>query len=181
VFDFTPSSCREDATRGESRLKRTGAGISTLAASVVLVLVVALALSVGAYVSYQSSSTTATTHSSTATTASTGIDGVVTGYVTVGPSQSSCTAGQQCNENMTGYSLVFTPQCTAGSSDCQARTAALTSWGHYSILLPAGNYSVTGLYPSCSWVGCSSAFPKTIAVEGGMQLVFNVDIDTEIG
>jgi len=80
---------------------------------------------------------------------------------------------------MSGYSLVFTPQCL-GPSNCEASKAALSPAGHYSILLPAGNYSVTGLYPSCNWMSCPSAFPKSVAVEGGMQLVFNVDIDTGI-
>jgi hypothetical protein len=29
-------------------------------------------------------------------------------------------------------------------------------------------------------MGCASAFPKTVVVEGGMQLVFNINIDTGI-
>jgi hypothetical protein len=80
---------------------------------------------------------------------------------------------------MTGYSLVFTPQC-AGQSGCGSILAPLAPGGHYAVLLDPGEYSVTGLSPSCQWVGCASAFPRTVAVEGGMQLVFNVDIDTGI-
>ena len=81
---------------------------------------------------------------------------------------------------MSGYSLVFTPQCVEYSQNCQAMKAELSPAGHYSILLSPGNYSASGLYPSCPWVGCSSAFPKTVTVEGGMQIVFNVNIDTGI-
>jgi hypothetical protein len=123
--------------------------------------------------------TSSTTTTSSGTISNSGIQGIVTGYVTVGPSQPVCSENQSCNENMSGYSLVFTSQCS-GSSSCLASKAVLSPGGHYSILLPAGNYSVTGLYPSCNWMGCSSAFPKMVAVEGGMQLVFNVDIDTGI-
>lgn len=120
---------------------------------------------------------TTTQNSSTTTEPST--QGVVIGYVTVGPSQPVCYVNQPCDENMSGYSLLFTPQCP-GSSSCQVRMAGLSQSGHYSITLPPGNYSVAGLYPSCKWMGCSSAFPKTVSVEGGMQLVFNVNIDTGV-
>jgi hypothetical protein len=81
---------------------------------------------------------------------------------------------------MTGYSLLFTPNCHGSTAGCQPDKAVLSPAGHYSILLPAGNYTVTGLDPSCSWVGCSTAFPKTVVVEGGMQVVFNINIDTGI-
>ena len=121
----------------------------------------------------------ATSEASSSTQEVSGIQGIVTGYVTVGPSQPSCPTGQACDVNMTGYALVFTPQCAA-TIGCQSSTAELSPGGHYSILLPAGNYSVTGLSPSCDWVGCSSAFPKSVVVEGGMQLVLNVEIDTGI-
>jgi hypothetical protein len=138
-----------------------------------------IALLVGVYAdSTLGNGTTANQSSETSETPP--IQGVVTGYVTAGPSQPSCPTNQTCDENLSGYSLVFTPQCTVSASDCNATMAALGPGGHYSIFLPAGNYSVTGLYPSCDWVGCSSAFPKTITVEGGMQLVFNVGIDTGI-
>jgi hypothetical protein len=140
---------------------------------------VATAIVVGAYLNPASNGDTTTGTSSTSSAYS-GMQGVVAGYVTVGPSQPVCSANQTCNVNMSGYSLVFTPQCSGASSSCQARSAELSPSGHYSILLPAGNYSVTGLYPSCTWVSCSSAFPKTVAVEGGMQLVFNISIDTGI-
>jgi hypothetical protein len=112
-------------------------------------------------------------------TTGSGIDGVVTGYVTVGPSQPVCSTNQSCNENLTGYSLVFKELCT-GSMSCQTRMAQISPNGHYSILLPAGVYEVTGLSPSCAWVGCSSAFPVTMTVEGGMQLVRDFNIDTGI-
>jgi hypothetical protein len=163
----------------EFQLRKNSAIAKALAVAVGVVLIVVVALGVGLYLNSASNSGT-TTQTSSTTTADSGIQGVVTGYVTVGPSQPVCSANQTCNENMSGYSLVFTPQCSESPSNCQARTAELSPSGHYSILLPAGNYSVTGLYPSCNWMGCSSAFPKTITVEGGMQLVFSVDIDTGI-
>ncbi len=153
-------------------------GIASAAAFAVAVAVVALAVLVGTYVStVPNGGGTTTTQTSTAT--SSGMQGVVTGYVTVGPSQPVCYANQTCNVNMTGYSLVFTPQCGA-SHGCQPEMAQLSPSGHYSILLPEGVYTVTGLSPSCNWMGCASAFPKTVTVEGGMQLVFDVDIDTGI-
>lgn len=116
--------------------------------------------------------------SESATTTSAEIQGIVTGYVTVGPSQPACQAGQSCDENMSGYSLVFS-QCV-GSSGCLDMTAAIAPSGHYSILLSTGNYTVTGLTPSCEWPGCASAFPKTVAVQGGMQIVVDFEIDTGI-
>lgn len=115
----------------------------------------------------------------TSSTTTSGIDGVVTGYVTAGPSQPVCSTGQSCIENMSGYSIVFTPQCE-GHTACVVSTAPLSPSGHYSALLPAGTYTVTGLYPSCPWLGCSTAFPATVTVEGGMQTVFDVQIDTGI-
>ncbi|MDG7008850.1 MAG: hypothetical protein JRN06_11565 [Nitrososphaerota archaeon] len=105
------------------------------------------------------------------------MQGVVTGYVTAGPSQPDCPAGQSCNENMTGYSLVFTPQCSG--LGCAPSSAALNPSGHYSALLPAGTYSVT-LSPSCPWVGCASVFPQNVTVVGGGQLVQNFEISTGI-
>jgi len=156
--------------------KRAGTGASSTAA--VLVSIIAVVLLSGAYVTFTLNGTA--TQTSSTTTESSGIQGVVTGYVTVGPSQPVCPANQNCNVNMSGYSLVFAPQCSGSVSDCQTRVAQLTQWGHYAILLPAGVYTATGLYPSCGWMGCASAFPRTITVEGGMQLVFNVDIDTGI-
>lgn len=150
--------------------------IKALAAAVPIIVIALLAV---AYLgSTMNAGTSASLTSSTTVTGS-GIQGIVTGYVTVGPSQPVCSANQTCNEDMSGYSLVFTPRCSA-SSNCQAIKAELSPSGHYSILLPAGDYSVTGLYPSCNWMGCASAFPKTVAVEGGMQLVFNINVDTGI-
>ena len=128
-----------------------------------------------------SGTSTTETNSSSETTSQT-MNGVVTGFVTVGPSQPVCSANQSCNVDLTGYSLIFLTQCPGGSSSCQVQTimATLSPSGHYSVFVPAGNYTVTGLVPSCQWVGCSSAFPKSIVVEGGMQLVLNVNIDTGI-
>ena len=144
---------------------------------VFLVSMVAVIVVSGAYVAFGPASTSVP---SSSTTTSTGMQGIVTGYVTVGPSQPLCQVDQPCTVNMTGYSLVFTPKCPVASSLCQPTRAQLGPGGHYSILLPAGEYTVSGLYPSCTWMGCSSAFPKTVAVESGMQLVYNVDIDTGI-
>lgn len=144
------------------------------ALGVVAVIVAAILLGVYSDLGLNNGGTT-TQNSSTESS----IQGIVTGYVTAGPSQPVCYVNRPCDENMSGYSLVFTPQCL-GSPNCQARMAELSPGGHYSILLPPGNYSVTGLYPSCGWMGCASAFPRTVTVEGGMQLVFNVNVDTGI-
>jgi len=107
------------------------------------------------------------------------IQGIVTGSVTVSPSQPNCPANETCSVDMTGYSLVFTPQC-AGTTGCSPVLAPLAPGGHYAVLLTPGDYAVAGLSPSCEWVGCASVFPRTVTVEGGMQLVFNIDIDTGI-
>ena len=125
---------------------------------------------------------TSTGVTSTSTT-SHNLDGVVTGYVTVGPSQPVCQQNQSCTVDLTGYSLQFASVCAGNSGGTCARqnySTPISPSGHYSALLPAGNYSVTGLAPSCKWVGCSTTFPKTIAVQGGVQLVENFDIDTGI-
>ena len=132
-----------------------------------------IALFVGTYISVAGSQPTSTS------TSSSQIQGVVTGYVSVSPSEPNCPANQTCNVDMTGYSLVFTPQC-AGPSGCGPISSPLAPSGHYSVLLNPGTYSVTGLTPSCQWVGCATAFPRNVTVAGGMQLVFNVNIDTGI-
>lgn len=178
------------ATSSEFHLEKKRTNIRALSTVIVVVAIIVIALLVGVYLNstlnsrttltQTSSSTTTLTQTSSTTDTGSGIQGVVTGFVTVGPSQPTCSANQACTENMSGYSLVFTPQCSGSSSNCSASTAELSPSGHYSALLPAGNYTVTGLRPSCNWVGCSSAFPKTITVEGGMQLVVNFDIDTGI-
>ena len=121
----------------------------------------------------------------TSTTSQT-ISGVVTGYVTVGPSQPVCRQNQSCTVDITGYSVNFVLLCTvpgeSSSNSCQTRnySAAIAPSGHYSALLPAGNYSISGLSPSCKWMGCASTFPKSIEVEGGMQVVVDLNIDTGI-
>ena len=152
-----------------------------LASVVGFIPIIVIALLVGFYLNSTLNSTVNTVTNTTQTSSSTGsnseMEGIVTGYVTVGTSQSVCTSNQSCNENLRGYSVVFTLQCSQ-KSNCQTSMAAISPSGHYSILLPPGNYSVTGLYPSCDWTGCSSAFPQSVVVEGGMQLVFNINIGT---
>jgi hypothetical protein len=167
---------------GQSGSKGRWMAARGLASTVALIAVVAAAVVVGIY--FLGQAVAGGTTSSTLTTSSSGTEtamqGVVTGYVTVGPAQPVCSVNQNCNVNLTGYSLVFTPICSGSTSTCNSSSAPISPSGHYSVLLPAGNYTVTGLYPNCQWAGCSSAFPKGIAVQGGMQLVFDVSIDTGI-
>jgi len=149
--------------------------------SIVLTFVIVLGLAVALVFSGQNSTTQTTTSSSS----SSNIDGIVTGYVTVGPSQPVCLQNQSCNVNIGGYGLEFTLLCQGESTtptSCQNLnyTAEISPSGHYSALLPAGTYSITGMSPSCIWQGCSSTFPKTVVVEGGNQLVLNLNIDTGI-
>ena len=147
-----------------------------------ILLVVAILIVFAAYLNYGVTPAPSGTSTTSSETTSQAIRGVVTGLVTVGPSQPVCKANQSCNVNLTGYSLIFTSQCPTLSPSCQVQTflAPIYSSGHYSLLLPAGNYTVSGISPSCQWMGCSSQFPKSIAVEGGMQLEFDVSIDTGI-
>jgi hypothetical protein len=112
----------------------------------------------------------------TSSSSSQNIDGVVTGYLTVEPSWPLCSQNKSCTVNLADYSLIFKSQCSNASCQVQTFLAPVSPSGHYSVLLPAGNYVVSGLSPSCIWIGCSTAFPKTIVVQGGMQLVVNVDI-----
>lgn len=135
------------------------------------VVVVVILLCFGAYVSYNS-----TTSQTTSTSNS--IQGVVTGLVTVGPSQPICSANQSCTVDLSGYSLEFTSTC--GVASCQTFLATISPSGHYAILLSPGQYSITGIVPSCNWLGCSSAFPRTVEVTGGSQLVVDISIDTGI-
>ena len=151
-------------------------GVSTAAAFAAVVILVALGA--GALAVFGPGGGGGPGSSSSSTTAPS-IQGIVTGYVTAGPSQPVCSENQTCNEDMSGYSLVFVALC-GGPSSCQTESAPLNSAGHYSILLPPGDYSVTGLEPSCPWMGCSSAFPKSVTVQGGMQEVLNIGIDTGI-
>lgn len=155
----------------------------------VLVVIVVFAAAAIAYAASRTSminlETTSTLSSSAQSSvgtssgsSSSSMEGVVSGYVIASPSQPTCSSGQNCDENMTGYELVFTAVC--GSSSCQSQMAPLNPAGHYSILLAAGRYTVTGLSPNCPWTGCSAAFPQTVTAVGGMQVEFNVDIDTGI-
>jgi hypothetical protein len=158
------------------------ASITSRQSGLWLIPFVVILLIFGAYLIYTSSAPDETSTNTSTSTSSQTIGGVVTGLVTVGPSQPVCSANQSCNVNLTGYSLVFVSQCPDTQTSCQVQTimAQLSPSGHYSIFVPGGNYTVTGLAPSCAWIGCSSAFPKSIVVEGGMQLEFDVNIDTGI-
>ena len=157
------------------KMRAISKAMPTVAVFVTITVLIILA---GAYLNLANNGATSTTTSSTGPTSE--IQGVVTGYVTVGPSQPVCTVGQACNVNMSGYEIVFTSQCQQAANSCPVSMAPLSPAGHYSILLSPGTYSVTGLYPSCKWLGCASAFPKTVTVEGGVQLVVNFVIDTGI-
>lgn len=151
-------------------MESTGGKANTVLFPVVIIAVVCILL--GAYLSVPLSGPES---SSTATSV---VKGVVTGYVTAGPSQPTCSTGQSCIENMSGYSLVFTPQCEGLA--CVVSMAPLSPSGHYSALLVPGTYTITGLYPSCPWLGCSQAFPKMVTVQGGLQTVLDIQIDTGI-
>ncbi len=146
----------------------------------IVVVLAAVSLYLAAFAGGSSSTSTSSTTSQST------IQGIIAGTVTVGPSQATCSANQACTEDLTGYSLVFTSQCgTAGmasSTTCERQnfTAAIAPSGHYSILLAPGDYSITGMSPSCSWVGCSTTFPKAVTVLAGQQIIVNVDVDTGI-
>ncbi len=152
--------------------------VGTSSAVAAFVSIMAIVVAGGAYLTFSQNGPPSPTQ--TSTTSGSGIQGVVTGYVTVGPSQPVCRANQTCDVNMTGYSLIFTPMCSGSGPECAPKLAELSPSGHYSILLPPGDYAVTGLSPTCTWMGCPNAFPKTITVVSGMQLVFDVSIDTGI-
>jgi hypothetical protein len=155
-----------------------------IAISFVLVLIVLGAAIMIDSAQDRNSSIVATTTSSSG---SQGMQGILTGYVTVGPSQPVCLSNESCTVDMTGYSLEFVSQCTNSSSTmtspiCETQTyyAQLSPAGHYAILLTQGTYEMTTLLPSCSWMGCSSTFPMLVEVVGGQQIVVNVNIDTGI-
>jgi hypothetical protein len=139
-----------------------------------LVLAIVVSGLAGAEVGYslKGSATVTTTSTSTVTTSvsettSSEIQGIVTGIVTV--------EGQTASSNLSNYALVFVPQCSLGPN-CLTSLANIYPTGHYSILLNPGNYTVFWLFPSCSWAGCSSAFPQKVTVVGGMQVVLNIDL-----
>lgn len=150
----------------------------SLFAFAVVVLVMVVGIFTAAYLS-PGPNPGGTTQSSSGPTSSL-IQGVVTGFVTVGPSQPSCPSGQSCDVNMSGYSILFEPSCLGTEAPCKVMSAALSQSGHYSILLDPGDYSVTGLSPSCGWLGCSTAFPESVIVQSGVQTVLNFQIDTGI-
>ena len=81
-----------------------------------LLLVVAVLVVFGVYLIYASVHSGQDTTSSVETnsaTSSLAISGVVTGLVTVGPSQPVCSPNQSCSVNLTGYSLIFASQCSS--------------------------------------------------------------------
>ncbi|MDG6990517.1 MAG: hypothetical protein JRM99_03740 [Nitrososphaerota archaeon] len=106
-----------------------------------------------------------------------GSGGTVEGVVSVGPAQPVCGAGMSCNVNMSGYSLIFTPDCS-GLCSPLSRVAPLQADGSYSIALAAGKYTVS--MDSCSWMGCSSALPRTVSVTAGEITLLNITIDMGI-
>jgi len=159
-------------------------GRARMVAAVIIVVLIGAALfyfSAGVGAGHPTGSS-----SSSSSASQSAIQGIVAGIVTVGPSQPVCSPNQPCTEDLTGYSLVFTSQCGTGaapqSASCQRQnyTAPIAPSGHYSILLVPGNYTISGLSPSCNWVGCSASFPKAVTVEGGQQLIVNVNVDTGI-
>jgi len=157
------------------RLGRAGMSPAVAVFAIMVVVIVAG----GAYLTLIQGGPSNTTQPLSTTTSSE-IEGVVTGYVTVGPSQPVCRANQTCNVDMSGYSLVFTPVCSGPTHACLPIEAALSPSGHYSILVSPGVYTASGLSPSCGWMGCSAAFPKNVTVMGGMQVVLDINIDTGI-
>ncbi len=159
-----------------SIMESTKAMASPSLVALAAVAVVAVVVIGGAYVYLNPQPPGATS----TTTFPNEIDGVVAGYVTVGPAQPVCMANQMCNVNMSGYHLVFAPACARSSTCKGSEEAVLSPSGHYSILLAPGNYTVIGLNPSCGWMGCSSAFPKQVTVQSGVQQTLDFSIDTGI-
>ena len=165
---------------------RTSRGMATkraLLIIVVLILVVsvfAYSIAIAGKSQGETSSTSAYSNSGTSGTSSSSPDGIIAGYVTVGPSQPACKANESCTVDLTGYSLEISSVCQATPCEVQNFSAPIAPSGHYSVLLPPGNYSMTGLSPSCSWLGCSSTFPMAVTVEAGQQEVVNVMVDTGI-
>ena len=145
--------------------------------AVVLILAIILSGLVGGFIGYSvkgyttitttSTSTVTISVSATTNTGQSSMQGVVTGMVTV--------EGQTVS-NLSDYDLVFVRLCMGLTSSCPTTLVSIYSSGHYSALLDPGNYTVSSLFPSCPWAGCSSAFPKEVTVTGGMQVVFNIDV-----
>jgi hypothetical protein len=134
-----------------------------------LALAIILSGLAGGFIGYsvKGNAVVTTTSTSTVTTsvgAHSEVQGIVTGEVMI--------EGQTAPSNLSNYALVFVPQCSVGPA-CLATIAEIYPTGHYSILLNPGNYTVTGLFPSCEWAGCSSAFPQKVTAIGGMQVVLN--------
>ena len=143
-----------------------------------LILAIILSGLLGGFIGYSvkgyktitttSTSTVTTSVNATTNTGPSSMQGVVTGIVTV--------EGQTVS-NLSEYDLVFVRLCAGRTSACPTTLVSIYPSGHYSALLDPGNYTVSSLYPSCPWAGCSSAFPsKEVTVIGGMQVVFNIDV-----
>lgn len=103
--------------------------------------------------------------------------GMAEGVVSAGPSQPVCRVGESCNVNMTGYSLIFTPQCYE-LCPALSRSVALGADGRYAVSLPVGTYSASLNF--CPWLGCSSALPRTVTIDSGLTTTLNITIDTGI-
>lgn len=159
-----------------ARRERGGVSTTVLFAAIVVLVVAAMG--------YYAAEMGGTSSSSSSTVQSTA-KRVVAGTVTVGPSSPSCGANEACTEDFSGCSLEFASRCGSGggTQSCTSQTfrAPIFASGHYSILLPAGEYSITGLSPPCSWSGCASEFPLAVSVAPGDQVVVNVNVETGIG
>ena len=158
------------------------AAISRPTAIAIVIVVVLLGASLFYFATLAGAGHSTSTFSPSSSTSQSTTQGIIAGIVTVGPSQPACDLNQSCTEDITGYSLVFSPQCASSLTSCQKEnfTTSIAPSGHYSLMLAPGNYTITGLSPSCNWVGCSSSFPKAVVVEGGQQLIVNINIDTGI-
>lgn len=160
----------------KTRVYETSANMNSISNSVaisILCILIVVGIGVAAVIIFGGNNGGGSTTLSSTSTSSTSIqkmDGVITGYVTIG---SSTTSG-----SLVGYSLEFSLACPSGSSACEVLnySASISPSGHYSVLLPAGTYSIVGLEPTCPITSCSSISPDTVVVEGGVQLVVNVAI-----
>jgi hypothetical protein len=110
---------------------------------------------------------TTTTATSVGSSSAEAIQGIVTGIVSV---------RGQIPANISNYSLMFNPVCRGESSCGPTTLVPIYPSGHFTVLLAAGNYTVLGIKPSCNWIGCSTAFPQSVTVEAGQQIVLDIDV-----
>ncbi len=106
-----------------------------------------------------------------------GGSGRVYGVIVAGPSVPVCRVGQNCNVNMQGYTVAFTVHCSVGICALK-QTTALASDGSYSVSIPTGVYDIS--IQNCPWLGCSRAFPITVAVGAGQSVNVSSNVDTGI-